>query len=267
MSELQTKDLWTQLRHFTRARIGLGRSGGSLPTAALLDFTLAHAQARDAVHKLLPADELISTLRDEGFHDPVLVQSRASDRMQFLLRPDLGRQLDDTGHDTLSDLSTGYDAVFVVCDGLSSIAPMRHAIPLLHAILPQLDGWKVAPVVVATQARVALGDRIGELLHSLIAVVLIGERPGLTAPDSLGVYLTWDPKSGRADAERNCVSNVRPEGLPYDEAARKVTYLMREARRLKQSGVELKDDSETVTRTVKGETTRSISPPSPSTHT
>ena len=265
MSELRTNDLWTQLRHFTRARIGLGRSGSSLPTAALLDFTLAHAQARDAVHKLLPADELMSNLRGQGFHDPVLVQSRARDRMQFLLRPDLGRQLDDMSHNTLADLPTGYDIVFVVCDGLSSIAPMRHAIPLLHAVLPQLDGWKVAPVVVATQARVALGDQIGELLRAQIAVVLIGERPGLTAPDSLGIYLTWDPKTGRTDAERNCVSNVRPEGLPYDEAARRITYLMWEARRLKQSGVALKDDSEIVIRTVKGETTLSISPNAPST--
>jgi ethanolamine ammonia-lyase small subunit len=266
MSELRTTDLWKQLRSFTSARIGLGRSGSSLPTSALLDFTLAHAQARDAVHRPLPAHELIRTLDSEGFHDPVLIKSRAADRMQFLLRPDLGRQLDDTSHDTLANLPAGCDAVFVICDGLSSIAPMRHAIPLLHAILPQLTGWKLAPIVVATQARVALGDQIGELLHAKITIVLIGERPGLTVPDSLGVYLTWDPKTGRTDAERNCISNVRPEGLSYDEAAHKVTYLMQEAGRLKRSGVELKDDSEAITRTVKGEAAPSIPPATPTAH-
>jgi ethanolamine ammonia-lyase small subunit len=253
MNSPLVNDPWKQLRRFTSARIGLGRAGSSLPTNALLDFNLAHAQARDAVHTPLPTESLISALSNEGLQPPVLVQSQAQDRMQYLLRPDLGRSLSDASRSAIAALPFAYDAVFIICDGLSSIAPARHAVPLLRAALPQLEGWKIAPPVIATQARVALGDEIGEMLHAQLAVVLIGERPGLTSPDSMGIYLTWAPRIGRSDAERNCISNIRPEGLPYEEAAHKLIYLMRESRRLKLSGVELKDDSESFARTIKGE--------------
>jgi ethanolamine ammonia-lyase small subunit len=252
-------DVWSQLRHFTAARIGLGRAGNSLPTAALLDFTLAHAQARDAVHTPLAVEELTHALVNEGLSQPVVVHSQAHDRMQYLLRPDLGRQLDEAGRSAIADLPRGHDVVFVICDGLSSIAPMRHVVPLLHAVFPQLSSWKIAPVVVAAQGRVAIGDEIGEMLHAKIAVVLIGERPGLTSPDSMGIYLTCSPQTGRSDAERNCISNVRPEGLPYDEAAHKLVYLLQQSRRLKMSGIALKDDSELFPRMIKGESAGKLS--------
>ena len=235
---------WTRLREFTDARIGLGRSGDSLPTRALLDFQLAHALARDAVHTPMDVVALERSLIDAGFGKPIIVQSEARDRTQFLLRPDMGRRLGRTSRGFLTSPASEYDVVFVIADGLSSVATARHALPLLKIVTAELTDWRIAPVVVATQARVALGDAVGSLLHAAMTVMLIGERPGLSSPDSMGIYLTFAPREGLTDADRNCISNVRPEGLPCHEAARKLLYLMRESRQLKISGVALKDDSD-----------------------
>ena len=235
---------WDALRRFTNARIALGRAGSSLPTAPLLAFNLSHAQARDAVHQPLDVDALHASLRATGF-DTLDAESAAPDRDHYLRRPDLGRKLSDESTARLSDYAGhDFDVVFVVADGLSAYAATRHALPLLERMRSKLDGVRIGPVVVARQARVALGDGIGELLRARIVVVLIGERPGLSSPDSLGVYLTYEPRIGRSDAERNCISNVRPEGLPYDAAAFKLQYLLNEAVRLKLTGVKLKDDSD-----------------------
>lgn len=243
-------DPWSRLRHFTPARIGIGRVGVSLPTQALLDFDLAHARARDAVHGAFDANGLARELWASGFGDPPIVASQAHDRMEYLLRPDLGRTLSAESRDQLQQISPQTNRlVIVIADGLSAIAPTRHAVPLLCEIrnawsLPPRELWSNVTVVVANRARVALGDDIGGFLGAQAAVVLIGERPGLSSPDSLGIYLTWSPRVGRTDAERNCISNVRPEGLSYREAARRLVYLLSEAHRLGLSGVSLKDDSE-----------------------
>jgi ethanolamine ammonia-lyase small subunit len=237
------EDVWKRLRNFTSARIGLGRVGASLPTQALLEFELAHARARDAVHAGFDAEMLGDELRESGFGEAVVVASHARNRMEYLQRPDLGRMLDEKSREKLGKLRC--DLAVVIADGLSAVAPERHAAPLLRELANGAPGFSASvTVVVANYARVALGDEIGELLGAEAAVVLVGERPGLSSPDSLGVYLTWAPRVGRTDAERNCISNVRPEGLPYAEAARRLVYLLNEARRLKLSGVGLKDDSE-----------------------
>ncbi|MDR5857518.1 ethanolamine ammonia-lyase subunit EutC [Caballeronia sp. LZ062] len=239
-------DPWDALRRFTNARIALGRAGSSLPTAPLLAFQLAHAQARDAVHQPLDTASLAEAVRAAGFVT-LEVASAAPDREHYLRRPDLGRMLDDAGAERLaafaSEGSETPDVVFVAADGLSAFAAQRHAAPLLSTLRAMLDGWIIGPVVIATQARVALGDCIGELLRARIVVVMIGERPGLSSPDSLGLYVTYAPRAGRSDAERNCISNVRPESLGYDAAAFKLHWLLSEARRLKLTGVGLKDHS------------------------
>jgi ethanolamine ammonia-lyase small subunit len=236
---------WQALRRFTPARIALGRAGNSLPTDALLDFGLAHAQARDAVHVPLDIAELEKDLSAAGY-SAVTVHSLAADRTEYLRRPDLGRQLDEGGRERLRGCVTSQQPqiALVIADGLSALATMRHAMPLLQALRPHLTGWRIAPVAVASLARVALGDEIGELLGAEAVVMLIGERPGLSSHDSLGVYLTYAPRVGRTDAERNCISNIRSAGLSYDEAARLLMFLLLGARRLGRSGVSLKDDSE-----------------------
>lgn len=237
---------WDALRRFTNARIALGRTGSSLPTAPLLAFELAHAQARDAVHQPLDTAALGETLRAAGF-DTVDVRSAAPDREHYLRRPDLGRMLDAASVALLTELAAATgdtpELVFVAADGLSAFAAQRHVAPLLTRLRGPLEGWRIGPVVIATQARVALGDRIGELLRAKIVVVMIGERPGLSSPDSLGLYVTYAPRTGRHDAERNCISNVRPEGLDYRDAVFKLMWLLNEARRLKLTGVALKDHS------------------------
>lgn len=258
-------DPWDTLRRFTPARIALGRSGASLPTDEVLRFALAHAQARDAVHLVLDVPALRDALSHHGA--TLVVRSRATDRATYLLRPDLGRQLDDDGAASLAAASNPAarpDLAFVVADGLSALAVQRHAPPLLDALLPLLEpDWSVAPIVIALQARVALGDEIGERLGARLVAVLIGERPGLSSPDSLGVYLTWSPKRGRSDAERNCVSNIRPEGLGYDAAARRIAWLLGEAARLGLTGVGLKDGSD-VRKLTWGESAHDAAlPPSP----
>jgi len=244
MSDFLEKNPWDALRQFTNARIALGRAGSSLPTAPLLAFNLSHAQARDAVHHPLDADVLHAQLREQGF-ESLDAHSAAPDREHYLRRPDLGRRLSEESRTALTQITAEpSDVVFVIADGLSAFAASKQSIPLLRAVCPQLKDWKIGPVVVARQARVALGDEIGELLKAKMVVMLIGERPGLSSPDSLGVYLTYEPRAGRSDAERNCISNVRPEGLPYDAAAFKLLYLLNEAVRLKLTGVRLKDDSD-----------------------
>ncbi|SAL09520.1 ethanolamine ammonia-lyase small subunit [Caballeronia peredens] len=233
---------WDALRRFTDARIALGRAGSSLPTAPLLAFNLAHAQARDAVHRPLDVEALRSALLSKGF-DTATVESAAPSRDVYLRRPDLGRRLSDESATCLESHATGADLVFVIADGLSSSAASMHAIPLVERTMARLEGWRIGPVVIATQARVALGDCIGAILKARMVAVLIGERPGLSSPASLGVYVTFDPVRGRSDAERNCISNVRPEGLAYDAAAFKLAYLLNEARLRKLTGVALKDES------------------------
>jgi ethanolamine ammonia-lyase small subunit len=249
---------WSELRRFTPARIGLGRAGISLPTAAQLDFQLAHAQARDAVHRPLDVQALCAEIEALGLAT-VPLHSAATTRAVYLQRPDLGRQLGTASRQQLEALRAerraqgvrAYDLAFAVVDGLSALAVQRHTAPLLTEVLALLDGpaaegaprWTIAPVAVVEQGRVAVGDDIGELLDSHIVVVLIGERPGLSSPDSLGLYLTWAPQPGRHDAERNCISNVRPEGLSYRDAAARLLYLLEQARSRRLTGVGLKDES------------------------
>jgi ethanolamine ammonia-lyase small subunit len=244
MSDFLEKNPWNALRQFTNARIALGRAGNSLPTAPLLAFNLSHAQARDAVHHPLDAEALHEQLHAQGFAS-LDVHSAAPDREHYLRRPDLGRRLSEASRAALMQCSgQPSDVVFVIGDGLSAFAASRQAIPLLQAVRPKLADWTIGPVVVARQARVALGDEIGELLDAKIVVMLIGERPGLSSPDSLGIYITYAPKVGCSDAQRNCISNVRPEGLDYPLAAHKLHYLLTHARRLGLSGVGLKDESD-----------------------
>jgi ethanolamine ammonia-lyase small subunit len=240
---------WLELRRLTPARIALGRTGTSLPTSAQLDFQYAHAQARDAVH--LPFDHvgLSSQLTERG-RESLLLHSAAVDRNSYLQRPDLGRKLSDTSAQTLRDYATahpgGVDLAIVVADGLSALAVHRHTLPFLTRLEEQMsaDGWSVAPVILVEQGRVAVGDEIGELLGAKMLVMLIGERPGLSSPDSLGLYFTYSPKVGLTDAYRNCISNVRLEGLSYGMAAHRLLYLMREACRRQLSGVNLKDEAQ-----------------------
>ncbi|AWH01473.1 ethanolamine ammonia-lyase subunit EutC [Rhodococcus ruber] len=234
-------DFWTPLRALTRARIGLGRNGNGLPTPRLLEVAEAHARARDAVHAPLDLAELNPQISAVGIGEPIHVASRARDRSVYLRRPDLGR--------TPADLSpvphTDADIGVVLCDGLSSTALAAHGPGLLAELATALTpGLTFAPPVVATQARVAIGDHVGAALGVSTVVVLIGERPGLSVADSLGVYLTHRPRPGRTDAERNCVSNIHPpDGLDLAHAARVVASLVQGARRLGRSGVQLKDTS------------------------
>jgi ethanolamine ammonia-lyase small subunit len=234
---------WSELRRFTPARIGLGRSGVALPTHEVLAFGWAHARARDAVHAPLDHEALERELRAARF-EVQQVGSCAADRATYLRRPDLGRQLDPRHHAALQQVPPA-DIALVVGDGLSSLAVQRHATALLVAVRDRLPvGLSYSPVVVARQARVALGDDIGEHLGARLVAVLIGERPGLSSPDSLGIYLTHAPRSGRHDAERNCISNVRPEGLSIARAAHKLAWHIGEALRLGLTGVGLKDESD-----------------------
>jgi ethanolamine ammonia-lyase small subunit len=241
-------DPWARLRQVTGARIALGRAGGSLPTEPLLEFQLAHARARDAVHLPFDAEGLQRRLQEHG-HVVLRVRSEVDSRTVYLRRPDLGRRLDTPSRELLTafaDGRSGYDAVFVIADGLSPLAVHRHAVTVfelaLHALTRQ--AWRVAPVILAEQSRVALGDEIGELLAAGQVAILIGERPGLSAADSLGIYLTYAPRVGRTDAERNCISNIRPEGLGYEEAAETLVRLMVRARHCRLTGVGLKDDGD-----------------------
>jgi ethanolamine ammonia-lyase small subunit len=245
MNDSTEQRTWLALRRYTQARIGLGRVGDSLPMQAVLEFGLAHAQARDAVHLALDAQELQRQLNAISI-DSLAVRSAVSDRLQYLRRPDVGRRLSDDSRRILSArvLPAASELLIVVADGLSALAVMRHAVPLIRALQPLLAGESIAPIVIAQQARVALGDEIGELWRAEQVIMLIGERPGLSSADSLGVYLTYAPRVGRTDAERNCISNIRHEGLASPDAARRLAHLIRDARRLRVSGVALKDESD-----------------------
>ena len=262
---------WLELRRATPARIGLGRGGTALSTAAQLDFQLAHARARDAVYAVLDAERIAAEIRRLGLA-PIVLRSQAGDRATYLRRPDLGRRLDpnsrraldqltqdfvmpglepgirettvlprvdardDPGHD---DGRRGCDIAFVIADGLSATAVNAHAVPLVEATLAGLRGLTIAPVAIVEGGRVAIGDEIGGLLGADIAVVLIGERPGLSAADSLGIYLTWQPAPGAVDAARNCISNVRPHGMPITDAAAALLRLVAAARQHRMTGVGL----------------------------
>ena len=239
------QDPWGDLKQFTRARIALGRVGSSLPTKEILNFGMSHAMARDAVHLALDVDSLEKQIQSLGC-DVLKLHSRAPDRGSYLLRPDWGRRLKDDSADLIKALpQQKIDVSIVIGDGLSSLAVQKHAAPMLQAIQQTMSSeWKLGPVVIASQARVALADEVGELMNARMVILLIGERPGLSSPDSLGLYLTYQPKVGCSDAERNCISNVRPDGLNYEAAAKKLLWLAKESMRLKVSGVALKDESD-----------------------
>lgn len=237
---------WAELADLTPARVALGRAGVSLPTREVLSFGLAHAQARDAVHAELEIDRLKQELSADGW-ETIEVASAAPTRAAYLARPDWGRKLGDESAQALSAQgATGADLVLVVSDGLSALAVHRHAVKLLRALRPKLDGLKLAPLVIATQARVALADEIGERLGARMAVSLIGERPGLSTPDSLGVYLTAAPKVGRHDAERDCISNIHARGIGYEQAAKQMAALIRASLAQGVSGVALAKQAKAV---------------------
>ncbi|EPA7430072.1 ethanolamine ammonia-lyase subunit EutC [Pseudomonas aeruginosa] len=258
-----TQNPWQQLRNLTSARIALGRAGSSLPTNAQLDFQYAHAQARDAVHLAFDHTALSSGLAERG-RASLLLHSAAADRHSYLQRPDLGRRLDDASACQLRDYAQkhpgGVDLAIVVADGLSALAVHRHTLPFLARLEEQAhaEGWSLSPVVLVEQGRVAVADEVGELLGARMVVILIGERPGLSSPDSLGLYFTYAPRVGLTDAYRNCISNVRLEGLSYAMAAHRLLYLMREACRRQLSGVNLKDEAE-VQSLISGETSTASS--------
>jgi ethanolamine ammonia-lyase small subunit len=236
------------LRHLTPARIALGRTGASMPTQALLAFTLDHARARDAVHTAFDAAAIMAGLDAAGLRT-LRISSMARSRAEYLKRPDRGRKLDAASQHLLASGRRGpCDLAVVVGDGLSPAAVNAHAVELVRSLVPRLGAIELGPVVVASGARVALGDQIGELLGARMVAVLIGERPGLSAPDSLGAYLTFAPKTGRTDAERNCVSNIHASGLDYDEAAFRIAWLVREGLARQLTGVALKDESGLQTR-------------------
>lgn len=243
---------WLELRRLTPARIALGRTGTSMPTRAQLDFQYAHAQARDAVHLPFDHKALSSQLAERG-RESILLHSAAIDRNSYLQRPDLGRKLSDESAQILRDYASahpgGVDLAIIVADGLSALAVHRHTLPFLARLEEQIgaENWSLAPVILVEQGRVAVADEVGELLGAKMTVILIGERPGLSSPDSLGLYFTYSPKVGLTDAYRNCISNVRLEGLSYGMAAHRLLYLMREACRRQLSGVNLKDEAQVQT--------------------
>lgn len=233
-----------RLRALTPARVALGRTGVSQHTRDVLAFQSAHAQARDAVHARLDSMSFVTTLRNSvagAGQNPVLtLHSAAMGRATYLQRPDLGRRLDEPSRASLVELcSRPADLAIIVADGLSALAIERHVCPLLNEFLPLVGDLKLAPVTVVEQGRVAIGDEIGLLLSARLSIVLIGERPGLSSPDSLGAYITWDPRPGRTDAERNCISNIRVEGLSYREAAFQIYSCISAARAHQLTGVAL----------------------------
>ncbi|QIL86964.1 ethanolamine ammonia-lyase subunit EutC (plasmid) [Vibrio sp. HDW18] len=234
ISALIHQDPWHKLRQFTQARIGIGRVGTSIPTEELLRFQLSHAQAIDAVHVPLDEQQLLAQLAEKTALSPYLpafsLHSQANDRLTYLQRPDLGRQLCQSSIEQLKTHSDAtlapYDLAIVIADGLSSYAISHHAAPFIDALIMQLNldqqhEWDIAPLSIVHQGRVAVGDDVGEAINAREVLVLIGERPGLSSPDSLGLYLTWHPLRGTEDSLRNCISNVRPQGLPYQAAAMK----------------------------------------------
>lgn len=244
---------WALLKEYTDARIGLGRAGISIPTSHSLAFQLAHAQAQDAVHLPLDVEYVIEQLGNINLNQeiftPILLHSQAVNRTVYLQRPDLGRRLDKKSIEILKKVNTlkdeKYDLSIVIVDGLSSLAIKENAQIFIKKLIEVLNfssqDWKIAPITIVQQGRVAIGDEVGQILNSKISIVLIGERPGLSSPDSMGLYLTYNPKVGLTDESRNCISNIRIEGLSYEEAVKKTMYLLKESRKLELSGVNLKD--------------------------
>jgi len=244
---------WAALKEYTDARIGLGRTGISIPTSHSLQFQLAHAQAQDAVHLPLDDESIIEQLKNINLNQeiftPILLHSQAANRTVYLQRPDLGRRLDKKSIEILQKVNTlkdeNYDLSIVVVDGLSSLAIKENASIFIKKLIETLifdkQPWNIAPITIVRQGRVAIGDEVAEILNSKTSIVLIGERPGLSSPDSMGLYLTYNPKVGLTDESRNCISNIRIEGLSYEEGIKKTMYLLKESRRLKLSGVNLKD--------------------------
>jgi ethanolamine ammonia-lyase small subunit len=228
------RDPFARLRAATPARIGLGRAGQGLPTAPMLALQLAHARAREAVYATLDVEALRAALGRPA----IVVSSAAPDRQAYLRRPDLGRRLDPAA----PPLPAGdFDLSIVIADGLSAVAVERHAAAVVATLASRLPAWRLAPVVIARQGRVAIGDEIAQALGARAVVVLIGERPGLSVADGLGAYLTWAPRAGRLDSARNCVSNIGDKGLAPEAAAARIAWLLEEARRLGFTGVDLKD--------------------------
>jgi ethanolamine ammonia-lyase small subunit len=267
MADFVVQNPWAFLKEYTDARIGLGRTGISLPTDKLLDFQLSHAKARDAVHLPLDLENLFERFSNLSFElnlleknspkgvlnngiTPIILHSQALNRDSYLQRPDLGRRLDEESKQKLQELNLKqeYDLSVVVVDGLSSIAIKQNAINFIEKLTRELtkdnEEWSIAPFTIVEQGRVAVGDEVGKLLNAKAVLVLIGERPGLSSPDSLGLYLTYDPEVGLNDSNRNCISNVRSDGLSYEEATKKSLYLLKESRRLQLSGVDIKDRTE-----------------------
>jgi len=244
-----TTDPWSNLRQFTDARIGLGRSGAAMPTREVLNFALSHAMARDAVTTPLDWTPIEKGLQELGL-ETLRIKSASHDRSEYLRRPDLGRRLSADSREDLQraseKASSKPDLVVLIGDGLSSMGVAANIVPMMSAFLGHVrqSGWTLGPLLLADDARVALGDEAGEILGAKAVLVLIGERPGLSSPDSLGAYLTFGPRVGLKDADRNCISNIRQRGLSYDEAAFKVAWLLREAIRRGLSGVNLKDESQ-----------------------
>jgi ethanolamine ammonia-lyase small subunit len=242
------QDDWQDLKQFTNARIALGRVGSSMPTHAQLAFQLDHALARDAVHYQMNFTQFKQELSRLNY-DLLTVKSAAKDRVTYLQRPDLGRKLSEQSklelESFIANNNQTFDLVIVVGDGLSPLAIEKRTQAFLMAFLPlvELKGFKIAPLVIAEQARVALGDEIASVFKAKLVVILIGERPGLSSPDSLGIYMTYDPKVGNLDSGRNCISNIRPEGLPDEQAALKLYYLVCNAFEKQLSGIQLKDES------------------------
>nr|WP_312276077.1 ethanolamine ammonia-lyase subunit EutC [Moraxella sp. CTOTU46711] len=256
-----TQNDWQDWRELTQARIAIGRVGAALPTHEVLNFGLAHAQACDAIHTPLNIDLLSEQLKKNNWQVEH-IHSKAANREIYLRRPDLGRQLSIECKDAFrfnqtskNNLSAEYDLVFMVGDGLSSLAVQTQVLPLLEALKNFLNPkLLIAPVFIAQQARVALGDAIGELTNAKMVIVLIGERPGLSAADSLGVYMTYAPKIGKKDAERNCISNIRPGGLSSQAAAFKLNWLIEQAFERQLTGVDLKDESDSLLKINSGST-------------
>ena len=249
----QVPNPWDSLKKYTQARIAIGRCGTSIPTRELLDFKMSHAKAKDAVHIALNSLEVVAGLESHLDEKVYLLHSAAPGRGDYLRRPDWGRKLSTDSARYLSELAIeqSYDLALVVADGLSSHAVEKNILPLLELLVPALQksGITIAPVTVVEQGRVAIADEIAQHLNARMSVIFIGERPGLKTPDSLGIYLTYDPKPGTTDERRNCISNVRTEGLIYEHACSKLMYLIREAFQRKLSGVDLKDEQELMVET------------------
>jgi len=244
MTDSLQPGLAARLRALTPARVGLARTGASLETADLLDFQRCHAQARDAVNARLDSAALAAEIESSIRPEVLRLHSSAFTRAEYLQRPDLGRKLNEASRALLADQPTDeVDLALVIADGLSALAVHRHVPALLQELIPRLSDWWLAPFCIVEQARVAIGDEIGKALNATISIVLIGERPGLSSPDSLGAYITWQPRPGRTDSERNCISNIRAEGLSYTQAAAQLSYYLHEARRLQLTGIALKEAS------------------------